>query len=81
MKAHRIVSMGDTPMPDGDTIAIVHPARQEDVDHVLAQSTEGGDGRSPWVWVRLCNGDLVLGVFPQGDTYMAMEAAARYPGD
>lgn len=36
------------------------------------QSTEGRDGRSSWVWVRLADGTLVLGVMPQGDTYERM---------
>lgn len=36
--------------------------------------------RSPYHWLRLPNGDLMLGVFPQGDTYEAVQADARYPG-
>ncbi len=56
----------------------VHPASQASVDLVLAQSEEGMDGRSNWVWVRLPNGDLVLGVYPQGDTYFEVEDDAQY---
>jgi hypothetical protein len=30
------------------------------------------DGRSDFVWLRLPNGDLILGVWPQGDTYLTV---------
>lgn len=57
-------------------VAWVNPAKQEDVDLVLSQpvssSVVGSDGRSPWVWVRMQNGDLMLATFPQGDTYMTV---------
>lgn len=53
----------------GETIAVVSPASQRDVNYVLAADESGHDGRSNWVWLRLANGDLILGVFPQGDTY------------
>ena len=48
-------------------------APQEAADYVLKQSTEGLDGRSTWVWIRLPDGDLVLAVYPQGDTYFSTE--------
>lgn len=44
-------------------------AKPGDVIHVLAQDTDGDDGRSDWEWFRLPNGDLILGCFPQGTTY------------
>lgn len=50
-------------------IATTSPASQEAVDLVLGSEVGTGDGRSEWVWLRLHNGDLMLGVFPQGDTY------------
>lgn len=31
------------------------------------------NGRSKWMWIRLPNGDLVFGCFPQGDTYFLTE--------
>lgn len=43
------------------------------VNEVLSQSPDDPDGRSQWVWVRLPNGDLILGVLPQGDTYFNVE--------
>lgn len=57
---------------DADT-GVCREADQRAVDYVLAQSTSSMDGRSEWLWLRLPNGDLVLGVFPQGDTYFATE--------
>jgi hypothetical protein len=51
----------------------VKPASAESVRTVLAADEDSPDGRSPYVWVRLPNGDLVLGVFPQGDTYFLTE--------
>lgn len=41
--------------------------------HVLAQAV-GPNGRSGFKWFRFENGDLVLGVYPRGDTYFATEA-------
>ena len=54
------------------------PASQEAVDLVLAAPTDGDDGRSEWLWIRLPNGDLILGVYPQGDTYMEVENEASF---
>lgn len=73
MKAHEL------PL-DGGTSALVHPASPESVELVLNSDDESGDGRSPWIWLRLPNGDLILGVFPQGDTYFAVENDAAWPG-
>lgn len=30
-------------------------------------------GRSRFEWIRLVNGDLILGVFPRGDGYFSVE--------
>lgn len=61
---------------DGKYIGEYKTASQEDVDYVLSQpivfSDFGNEGRSRWKWLRLSNGDLMLGVFPLGDTYMEM---------
>jgi hypothetical protein len=59
-------------------LAYIHPADPLCVQRVLHAPTEGGNGRSPWMWLRLPNGDLMLGVFPQGDTYLECEADAQY---
>jgi hypothetical protein len=55
-------------------IAWTTPAKQEDVDRLLPMATDG-DGRSEWFWMRLQDGTLLLGVFPQGDTYMEFSDA------
>jgi hypothetical protein len=66
---------------DGQHICLIHPASPTSVSLVLSKDENDDDGRSNWVWVRLSNGDLILGVFPQGDTYCEVEADAMYPGD
>ena len=60
-------------------LAYVHAAKQDVVDMVLRQPENTEDGRSNWVWIRLSNGDLILGVYPCGDTYFACEQDAQYP--
>jgi hypothetical protein len=67
--------------PDLETISedmsIGHfkPASDEAVQAVLAYDPDlpDGDTRSEWLWVRLANGDLILGVFPQDEGYFAHE--------
>lgn len=62
---------------DGErVIATIKPADPEIVQQVLAADESDDDGRSQWVWVRLPNGDLILGVYPQGDTYFECEGDA-----
>lgn len=51
-------------------IARIEPATPEQVEAVLNQPVGTGDGRTNFVWLRLHEGTLILGVFPQGDTYM-----------
>lgn len=58
-------------------LAHIQPASEADAIQVLNADPHSMDGRSNWVWVRLQNGDLILGVFPQGDTYSLMEDADR----
>ena len=59
---------------------LIHPATKEAVKTIMEAPLETGDGRSEWMFLRLPNGDLFLGVFPQGDTYLAVEADAEYRG-
>lgn len=61
-------------------LALVHPASPASVIAVLSAVTGDPDGRSEYCWVRLANGDLILGVFPCGDTYFSVEKDAQYPG-
>lgn len=48
------------------------------VNFVVNQRVDN-DGRSEWQWFRLANGDLILGVFPRGDTYIETEADPNRP--
>lgn len=82
MKPHRIEATDDdvAAVAENRTLAYVHVASQESVEHVLAQPPHDADGRSGWVWLRLPNGDLILGVFPRGDTYFNVEGDAEWSG-
>lgn len=57
----------------GNYIASVKVASDEAAKLVMDSTPGDSDGRSSWMWVRLANGDLVLGVFPRGDTYFNVE--------
>ncbi len=54
------------------------PASPELVALVLNASEDSDDGRSEWRWFRLPNGDLILGVYPQGDTYCETEGESCF---
>lgn len=77
--AAHIVSDEET----GAYVASVHPASDESVFTVLAAdpNADKGMARSQWPWVRLADGTLVLGVFPQDGTYFAVEVDAETPLD
>jgi hypothetical protein len=53
--------------------AIFFEAGDDAVAKVLERPVHE-DGRSEFVWLRLSNGDLILGVFPCGDTYFEVES-------
>lgn len=69
----------DDAVCEGQPLAYVHRASEESVGKVLSAHVGTGDGRSEWVWLRLPNGDLILGVYPQGETYMSLEDDAAFP--
>jgi hypothetical protein len=54
-------------------IATLKTATKKDVKKVLAADEDSDDGRSQFMWIRLTTGELILGVFPQGDTYQDIE--------
>jgi hypothetical protein len=56
----------------GNYLGCLFPANAEAVAKVL-NAPENDDGRSGWTWLRLGNGDLMLGIFPCGDTYCEVE--------
>lgn len=61
-------------------LAIVGEA-DSDLAHEIINTVpdDSGDTRSPWLWVRLANGDLILGCFPQGDLYLETERDVGRP--
>ena len=63
----------------GEIVGVVQfkNASPQAVKHVLAADESDPEGRSQWLWCRLPNGDVFLGVFPQGDTYLEHEE--EYP--
>lgn len=74
LKAHHTYD-GEDP---SRIIASIHPASAASIALVAKASENSLDGRSQWVWVRLPNGDLILGVYPQGDTYLRCEEDAQW---
>lgn len=77
------IKLDDRQVPNGDTIAWAMDASPDAVDYVLTREVGDNDGRSQWVWLRLANGDLMLGTFPRGETYEYVaeggDAEMRYP--
>ena len=65
--------------PDDGNHILVHPASDQSVKLVLEAGVDDPEGRSEFLWIRLPDGDLVLGVYPQSDTYCACEADAQFP--
>jgi hypothetical protein len=55
-----------------DPIAESFEPYAESIEAVL-RSGVGDNGRSPWVWLRLENGDLFLATAPRGSTYEELE--------
>ena len=54
--------------------AVWQVAPDEHVLKMLATAiSDTGDDRSPWMWIRLPEGTLIFGCFPQGDTYYDTE--------
>jgi|tagenome__1003787_1003787.scaffolds.fasta_scaffold20572346_3 hypothetical protein len=58
------------------TIAVTYAASEEAVQTVLKAPVQD-DGRSEWRWIRFANGDLVLAVYPLGNTYEALEKPSQ----
>lgn len=58
---------------DDRMVAKVYKAEPPEIEMVLNAPTGTTHGRSEWYWLRLADGTLALAVFPQGDTYEALE--------
>jgi hypothetical protein len=72
---HMIVDDSDTDTENAVELAWMQPATPEEVTELLAQPEADMDGRSPWMWVRLRDGSLMLATFPAGETYMRFSDA------
>lgn len=74
VEAPRFDERGD---PESHPLAVVAAcwADDEATAEILSADTEGIDGRSPWAFFRLANGDLIFGCYPRGDTYLATETS------
>ena len=59
-------------------VARAKSASDESVRIVLDAGANTDDGRSGWKWIRLRNGDLLLGVFPRGETYFEVEKDSSF---
>lgn len=75
MKSEQIYIDDDSRLPCIGTI--YRGVSLADVNQVVNAPVDTSNGRSEWVWVRLANGDLLLGVFPQGDTYIELQNRLR----
>ena len=65
---------------DGEIhLATIAPADPKVARKVMRAKVDSEDGRSQYVWCRFANGDLMLGVFPQGETYLETEADLGRP--
>lgn len=60
---------------DGKHIATKKLATPEHVGRVITAEVSA-DGRSEWIWLRLADGTLMLGLFPCGDLYMEVSEEA-----
>ena len=58
-------------------IATVAPAHPDIAQMVIDAPLH--TGRSVWLWIRLANGDLVLGCYPKAETYEATEVDPGRP--
>lgn len=57
-------------------VATDWPLQDPEIAEALVSQPEGDDGRSDWTWLRTADGDLMLGLHPRGETYMALEGPA-----
>ena len=72
----RPIFMQDETGADTETVLCrVTDAEPADITTVLTASLDD-NGRSQYKWFRLQNGDLILGVFPCGDTYIEVSERA-----
>ena len=76
-----VIEVDDSALNEQGQVAFLatsYPASPQEVEYVLSQATTDDDGRSDWRWIRLPNGDLILGVFPQGETYLLISDSPNF---
>jgi len=73
MSAKAFIELKRDPEWETESIALRQNASQEMAEYVISQKEADLDGRSQYYWFRLSNGDLILGVYPCGDTYFETE--------
>lgn len=62
----------------GETfVASSFPVQDDMVPTAFLTMSVSDDTRSGWTWVRLADGDLILGFFPCGGTYEALETVVN----
>jgi hypothetical protein len=73
LTAHDIYDTDENGKQTTKRLAHTFPASEQAAFTVLMADKDDPEGRSQWMWVRLANGDLILGLYPQGDTYCLVE--------
>jgi len=70
----------ETGAPTGERLAWTKPASTDAVAAIAIADPNLEDGftRSEWLWIRLANGDLILGTFPQDEAYFTYEVEASF---
>jgi hypothetical protein len=77
-RPHIIYCEDDCGNATDQVLAYVHPADPESARLVMDAEEGDNNGRSEYLWIRLQNGDLILGVYPKGDTYFTVEEDAQF---
>lgn len=66
-------NMSDPDQPDRQCHFVMSEASERAAQTVLLAPEGTGDGRSKFYWLTFPNGDVMLGVFPEGETFFAIE--------
>lgn len=78
MSKHEYI-YNDNPDCEPNFIGITSIADEAMAAKVIAAPVDDLEGRSPWLWVRLANGDLLLATYPRGDMYFETELDHNRP--
>lgn len=76
IEPHGLFDQDDQGEQTDRQIAWIEPANRQDVQRFLMLQQDGsGETRSDWFWMRLRDGTLLFGSFPQGDAYLEFSDA------